>query len=396
MDIVDLTDPTSSTSSQGRDDDDNDRDGDAVLLEPMQHTSPRRTRALSPASTLILERDHDEIVQDLKKLGVKVRDFAARPITTQPDSIPSAPSSSSSTSSSSLPPVAEIISLRDYLAEVDYRWNQRDRQSPVHGKVFRRLLDANWLSQEEFERRAEPMDREALAWYDALPLHYPYRVLRDYETVPTEDERKYYVDADLKARAKAMDHMLAKQRWNDAERERQERATEEKMKELEERSKERTMEWASQNALETISRFSSRSPKRPREEEEEREGLEVTPRNSPGPIDALGLGLGDALAVIGSPKRLRLSPLSDFEPLTPQSQPFAASYRRSPGTHGPRNLPPQSGTSSPSFRKRSLSPPVYQHQPLQRSDTPPAEDVGSFAPPTPKRTLGRTQTYAQL
>ncbi|KAG2144365.1 uncharacterized protein EDB93DRAFT_1104933 [Suillus bovinus] len=125
-------------------------------FEPQE--PPSRSSAPSPAPTEIIPLDltQEEIVEEIPKMGIKVRDFAYEAV----------------------PIPQRAVELFDPLQA----WNTYETvishptmmRPCLPGKITRRLLDIGWLKREEEEERWSNKDREALEAYDKRP-HYPWR-----------------------------------------------------------------------------------------------------------------------------------------------------------------------------------------------------------------------------
>jgi hypothetical protein len=136
----------------------------------MQPTTvlPHYPRAPSPVPTLIIDEEQSVKVEQIKKMGIKVRDFVNEVRTL---------------------PTPEIYSyaLHD-LANWDGYLRKRNQRSfkerglslgPTgnHGKLLRRLLAIGWITEEERERNFRPYDISALKAYDDSPSAcYPWRI----------------------------------------------------------------------------------------------------------------------------------------------------------------------------------------------------------------------------
>ncbi|KAG2087367.1 uncharacterized protein F5147DRAFT_727900 [Suillus discolor] len=125
-------------------------------FEPQE--PPSRSSAPSPAPTEIIPLDltQEEIVEEIQKTGIKVRDFAHEAV----------------------PIPQRAVELFDPLQA----WNTYETvishptmmRPCLPGKITRRLLDIGWLKREDEEERWSNKDREALEAYDKRP-HYPWR-----------------------------------------------------------------------------------------------------------------------------------------------------------------------------------------------------------------------------
>ena len=119
---------------------------------------PPRSSAPSPAATEIIPLDlsQDEILEDIQKMGIKIRDFAYEDVPTS----------------------QRAIELFDPLQA----WNTYETaftypaimRIAFPGKLTRRLLDIGWLKRDEEEGRWSVKDRDALEAYDKRS-HYPWR-----------------------------------------------------------------------------------------------------------------------------------------------------------------------------------------------------------------------------
>jgi hypothetical protein len=122
---------------------------------------PSRSSAPSPAPTEIIPLDltQDEIVEENKKMGIKVRDFAYEDVPTS----------------------QRAIELFDPLQawhtyETAFTYSSTSRLA-FPGKITRRLLDIGWINREEEEGRWSDKDREELEEYDKRS-QYPWRMFK--------------------------------------------------------------------------------------------------------------------------------------------------------------------------------------------------------------------------
>jgi len=122
-----------------------------TFVQPLCSSAP------SPAPTEIIPLDltQDEIVEELRKMGTNVRDFAYEDVSTQ-----------------------RAVELFDPLQgwftyETAFTY-QAVMRIAFPGKITRRLLDIGWIDRAEEEGRWSVKDREALEAYDKRS-HYPWR-----------------------------------------------------------------------------------------------------------------------------------------------------------------------------------------------------------------------------
>ncbi|KAF9236145.1 hypothetical protein BU15DRAFT_77245 [Melanogaster broomeanus] len=120
------------------------------------------TSSPSPAPTEIIPTDltQEEIVEDIQRSGIKVRDFAYE------NTVPV---------EQRAPELFDPV-LAWNLYEVALE-NPDPRRSPVIGRHLRRLLGIGWVSEETEGERWLQKDREALEKFDSRP-HYPWKVLK--------------------------------------------------------------------------------------------------------------------------------------------------------------------------------------------------------------------------
>jgi hypothetical protein len=109
------------------------------------------------------------IVEDIRKKGVKVRDFAYEPL---PVGVKQAP---------------EIWFPDRAIGDHDFRLSNEPRTVPIPGKTLRRLLDLGWVKMKEAKERWHKMDWDSLAEHDAKPV-YPWIPVNTPE--PDEEQRK--------------------------------------------------------------------------------------------------------------------------------------------------------------------------------------------------------------
>ena len=156
---------------------------DAQLLGEVAE-SQHPPRAPSPVPTEIDDPESQDVVNHTLANGVKVRDFGfIIKGDGNDDSLPSI-----ATTALPFRPTPEIFDQFRALAEVEYRWTQPTRRYAIAGRSARRLLDMGWLTREEWDQRAHPMDIEALRDHDSRP-YYPWRPQR-WTSVPSLEQRR--------------------------------------------------------------------------------------------------------------------------------------------------------------------------------------------------------------
>lgn len=337
-------------------------------------------RAVSPAPTEILDDPPvEEILANLKSLGIKIRDFGA--------------TEAINTTRQKSSPATEIFDPYRGIAEFEYRLGfKKATRRPVAGKTLRRLLDLGWITKEEIDERCEEMDMEALREYDERVKKdvregrgvYPWRALR-WTHIPTMTERSAHVlkhVVHLVAIDKARKHLEELERRDRLRREEAEtdqRLAEEIMerrrKEEEERVK-REKEW-----VEHIQDV---------EERTRAEEATMSRKRSLTDLDKIAIEEGHA-----SPKRIRLSSPPAIIP--PEKQ-----YPAPLSSYDPKLYPDAAiiiGSQSQSQKQyQDATPPG-----TPREGTPPIEDVSLTPYASPGRIqrmmrsqLGRTQTLTFL
>lgn len=121
-----------------------------------------------PTEIIVPELTQEEIVVDIQRSGIKVRDFAYQ----------------------------KTISLEQYASELFdpvLAWhvyeavleNTNPARNPLNGRYLRRLLDLGWVSEEADGHRWLQQDREALDKFDSYP-HYPWKAFN--LTKPNKDD----------------------------------------------------------------------------------------------------------------------------------------------------------------------------------------------------------------
>ncbi|KAG6331023.1 hypothetical protein ID866_8068 [Astraeus odoratus] len=130
-----------------------------------------RSSAPSPAPTEIIPTDltPEEIIEDIKRMGIKVRDFAYEPIPEEKH----APEI--------FDPVMSWNQYEDAIANPD------PKRNAFSGRALRRLLDLGWISEAADRSRWMKKDREALEEFDSRP-QYPWRALKLAQ--PTKEKLK--------------------------------------------------------------------------------------------------------------------------------------------------------------------------------------------------------------
>ena len=112
---------------------------------------------------------------EIKIPGLRVVDFAYTP----------------RSSATLLPPVPEIFDQQIGIAEVEYCWSQNNRFYPISGKILSRLLDLEWISEDEICARGSAMDLVELQKHKTRQTHYPWRPVHTVFTrPPTPKERQ--------------------------------------------------------------------------------------------------------------------------------------------------------------------------------------------------------------
>lgn len=152
-----------------------------IYSPPPSPKLPHYPRAPSPVPTLIIDEDQADTVERVKKMGVKVRDYAEEPRAN---------------------PTPEVYRMAVHdLANWDAYLRKRYMKpfkerglglgpTGVHGKVLRRLLAMGWITEEERQRNFLPNDTAALQAYDSSPSsQYPWRMVCGLDK-PTPLERR--------------------------------------------------------------------------------------------------------------------------------------------------------------------------------------------------------------
>lgn len=141
-------------------------------------TSMQRASAPSPVPTEIIPMDltPEEIVEDIQRMDIKVRDFAYEPIP-QAHLAPEL-----------FDPIMAYNYYEDALANPD-------PQRPAYsGRNLRRLIDLGWVSEAADGLRWQKKDIEALEAFDSRP-HYPWKAYKLLK--PTKDKLKEVARARL-------------------------------------------------------------------------------------------------------------------------------------------------------------------------------------------------------
>ncbi|KIJ13655.1 hypothetical protein PAXINDRAFT_170349, partial [Paxillus involutus ATCC 200175] len=132
--------------------------------------SDQSTSAPSPAPTEIIPADltQEEIVEDIKCSGFKVRDFAYE------DSVPI---------EQRAPELFDpVLAWNIYEAALE---NPDPGRNPLNGRHLSRLVELGWVSEEVDGERWLPEDRKALEKFDSRP-HYPWKAFES--TQPKKEE----------------------------------------------------------------------------------------------------------------------------------------------------------------------------------------------------------------
>ncbi|KAI6103828.1 hypothetical protein EDD16DRAFT_1640815 [Pisolithus croceorrhizus] len=141
-------------------------------------TSIQRAAAPSPVPTEIIPTDltAEDIVEDIQRMGIKVRDFAYEPIP-QAQLAPEL-----------FDPIMAYNYYEDALANTD------PQRPPYNGRNLRRLIDLGWVSEAADRLRWQKKDIESLEAFDSRP-HYPWKAYNLLK--PTKDKLKEVARARL-------------------------------------------------------------------------------------------------------------------------------------------------------------------------------------------------------
>jgi len=135
----------------------------------------RNRRSPSLVSTELETTEHEDVLKDLQRRCIKVRDFAFLPW--QPN----------------VKPGFEIFDQFRGVVEYDYRLGQKPRDKPISGKVLRRLISIGWFDEAEVRKTVTQMDLDELGKHDrTLPLH-PWKPY-SWTNPPTMEQRKLLLE----------------------------------------------------------------------------------------------------------------------------------------------------------------------------------------------------------
>jgi hypothetical protein len=155
-------------TSDGDAEEGTDEDAEAERTE-------RNRRSPSLAPTELETPEHEDVLKDLQRRGIKVKDFAFLP--RQPN----------------VKPAFEIFDQFRGMVEYDYRLGQKPRDKPISGKTLRRLISIGWLKEAEVRKTVAQMDLDELEKHDrTLPLH-PWKSY-SWTDPPTKEQRKLLLE----------------------------------------------------------------------------------------------------------------------------------------------------------------------------------------------------------
>ncbi|KAG5350545.1 hypothetical protein C0989_010513 [Termitomyces sp. Mn162] len=348
--------------------------------------SIRENRSPSPTPTEVEEPEPEVILEDLKKLNIKVRDFAY-------------PSSSSR----NLPPVPEVFDSYRGIAEYEYRIRMTPH-IPVPGKIMRRLLAVGWVSMDEAKGRLRQIDWQALKEYDARDIGYPWRPMKGI-TVPTGEEREaLYTDRALYLQHldKVQASLRREEEWRKQERlrgkelgERAEQCLQENQERERKKMEEETKKFSEEpegsasgadiDTRQTISNVSA-GKKRALERSPSTPGFAVSPSTLDGPKRIKLSSSATPFATAGSSSQSHTMP----------SQPYQQ-YPAPLQAYDPRLYPDAAGVIAaenrpPVVHSGQVTPPVSDDE--EADDSRPG--VGLQRKKKGLKGLTRTQTFAQL
>ncbi|KAI6141587.1 hypothetical protein BKA82DRAFT_10425 [Pisolithus tinctorius] len=137
-----------------------------------------RASAPSPVPTEIIPTDltSEDIVEDIQRMGIKVRDFAYEPV------------SLAQLAPELFDPIMAYNYYEDAVANPD------PQRPPCSGRNLRRLIDLGWVSEAADRPRWQKKDVEALEAFDSRP-HYPWEAYK--LLMPTKDKLKEVARARL-------------------------------------------------------------------------------------------------------------------------------------------------------------------------------------------------------
>lgn len=135
----------------------------------------RNRRSPSLAPTELETPEHEDVLKDLRRRGIKVKDFAFLP--QQPN----------------VKPAFEIFDQFRGMVEYDYRLGQKPRDKPISGKTLRRLITIGWLNEAEVRKTVAQIDLDELEKHDrTLPPH-PWKSY-SWTDPPTMEQRKLLLE----------------------------------------------------------------------------------------------------------------------------------------------------------------------------------------------------------
>ncbi|KAG6863824.1 hypothetical protein C0991_002885 [Blastosporella zonata] len=135
-------------------------------------------RSPSPTPTEVDDPEPEVILEGLKNLSIKVRDFA----------YPTA------NSSSTPKPATEVFDPFKGVAEYEFRLGQKLRTYPIQGKTMRRLFSLGWVCMEEATERLHQIDWDALKDYDSKDKGYPWRPIK-FTEIPDAQGRQCLLES---------------------------------------------------------------------------------------------------------------------------------------------------------------------------------------------------------
>ena len=159
-------DPTPSSAEDAEEGTDDDAEAERT---------ERNRRSPSLVPTELETPEHEDVLKDLQRRGIKVKDFAFLP--RQPN----------------VKPAFEIFDQFRGMVEYDYRLGQKPRNKPISGKVLRRLITIGWLDEAEVRKTVAQMDLDELDKHDrTLPPH-PWKSY-SWTDPPSMEQRKLLLE----------------------------------------------------------------------------------------------------------------------------------------------------------------------------------------------------------
>lgn len=149
-------------------DEDAEEDAEAERTE-------RNRRSPSLVPTELETPEHEDVLRDLQRRGVKVKDFAFLP--RQPN----------------VKPAFEIFDQFRGMVEYDYRLQQIPRDKPITGKVLRRLITIGWLDEAEVRKTVAQIDLDELEKHDNTFPPHPWKSY-SWTNPPTTEQRKLLLE----------------------------------------------------------------------------------------------------------------------------------------------------------------------------------------------------------